>query len=56
MDPVNKVTYIADEKRETMFWVEHRNAKGETTEFHLADSDAVSGRTQQKRKARHGLH
>jgi nitrate/TMAO reductase-like tetraheme cytochrome c subunit len=38
MDPVNKVTYIADQKRQTMYWVEHRNAKGEAREYHLEDS------------------
>lgn len=38
MDPVNKVSYIADEKRETMYWVEHINGKGARTEYPLADS------------------
>jgi nitrate/TMAO reductase-like tetraheme cytochrome c subunit len=38
MDPMNKVSYIADEKRETMYSVEHRNSKGEITEYQLADS------------------
>ena len=38
MDPANRVSYVADEKRQTMHWVEHRNAKGEATEYRLADS------------------
>ena len=42
MDPVNKVRYIADEKRQTMYWVEHQSVKGEKTEYHLADSKAAS--------------
>jgi len=50
MDPVNKVTYIADEKREKVFWVEHRNAQGETTEFHLADSSLSPAELNQKEK------
>ena len=41
MDPVNKVSYVADEKRETMYWVEHRNGKGEATEYSLADSKST---------------
>jgi len=36
MDPVNQVTYIADEKRQTMFRVQHKNAKG-TREYELSD-------------------
>jgi hypothetical protein len=38
MNPVNKVSYISDEKREIIYWVEHSNAKGERTEYTLADS------------------
>jgi hypothetical protein len=38
MDRVNKVTYIADEKREKIFWVEHQNMKGEDTVFELENS------------------
>src|SRR5262245_15062585 len=38
MDPANRVSYIADEKRQTMHLVEHRNAKGEVTEYKAADS------------------
>lgn len=37
MDPMNKVSYISDSKRQTMYWVEHRNDKGQVTEYHLAD-------------------
>ena len=36
MDPFNQVTYIADEKRQTMFWVQHKKAKGTATEYQLA--------------------
>jgi len=38
MAQVNKVTYIADEKREKIFWVEHQNMKGEDTVFELENS------------------
>jgi nitrate/TMAO reductase-like tetraheme cytochrome c subunit len=38
MDPMNKVSYIADEKRQTIHWVEHRNGRGEVTEYQLAES------------------
>ncbi|MFN8007819.1 MAG: NapC/NirT family cytochrome c [Terriglobia bacterium] len=38
MAQVNKVTYIADEKREKIFWVEHQNVKGEDTVFELENS------------------
>jgi nitrate/TMAO reductase-like tetraheme cytochrome c subunit len=38
MDPVNKVSYVADQKRQMVYWVEHQNDKGERTEYHLASS------------------
>ena len=38
MAQVNKVTYIADEKREKVYWVEHQNMKGEDTVFELENS------------------
>ena len=38
MDQINKVTYVADEKREKIFWVEHQNMKGEDTVFELENS------------------
>ena len=38
MDRVNKVTYIADEKREKIYWVEHQNMRGENTVFELENS------------------
>ncbi|MEW5976123.1 MAG: NapC/NirT family cytochrome c [Acidobacteriota bacterium] len=37
MDPVNRVTYIADERREKVFWVEHRDSQGVTTQYRLAE-------------------
>ena len=39
MDPVNQVTYLADEKRQTMYRVQHKNAKGTTTEYELAEGN-----------------
>jgi hypothetical protein len=50
LDPVNRVTYISDEKRETMFWVEHRDALGQTTEFRWADSPLSAAELSKKEK------
>jgi nitrate/TMAO reductase-like tetraheme cytochrome c subunit len=38
MDPANRVRYIADEKRQTIYWVEHTKPDGTQTEYSLADS------------------
>ena len=38
MDPINKVRYVSDEKRQTIYWVEHSNTSGETKEYILQDS------------------
>jgi hypothetical protein len=38
MDPYNRITYLADEKRETVYWVEHRAGNSPVREFRLASS------------------
>ena len=38
MDPANRVRYVADEKRQTIFWVEHSKSDGTATEYTLADT------------------
>ncbi len=38
MDPANRVRYVADEKRQTIYWVEHTKSDGTVTEYTLADA------------------
>ncbi len=38
MDPANRVRYVADEKRQTVYWVEHSRQDGTQTEYTLADT------------------
>lgn len=42
MDPVNRITYIADPKRETIYSVEHQDSQGRITEYQLASNPLPS--------------
>jgi hypothetical protein len=43
MDPYNRVTYIADEKRQTVYWVQHQSGSGKIREFKWSGEKAPKG-------------
>lgn len=50
MDPYNRVTYIADDKRQSILWVQHRSGNGKIREFRRVGERSPRGELNGERR------